>query len=112
MHGSLLLSNDRQGAAALQQRAEELEGLGLPAEWLSPKEIMSKESLIHVDSKGGGLRLPTDFHIDAAAACKWLVSRCEDLGRQKSRFSMKFGVECLGVSMDCQGRVRAQSVSC
>lgn len=111
MHGSLLLSNHSQGAAELQRRAEVLNGLGISSEWLSPKACMSIESLVHVDSEGAGLRVTSDFQIDAASACKWLVERCEELGGQKSRFSIKFGVQVNDISMDCRGRVAAIETS-
>lgn len=110
--GSLLLTNSKEGAAQLQRRAEQLEALGVQsAEWLSPKSCMGTESLVHVNSEGGGLRVASDFHIDAASACHWLVQRCQELGRQQSRFSIKFGVQVDGISMDCQGRVAAIETS-
>lgn len=112
MTGSLLLANSRQGTVQLQQRAEELEAAGIQsAEWLSPKACMGIESLLHIGSEGGGLRVASDFHIDAVAACQWLVQRCEELGRRKARFSIDFGVQVDGISMDCQGRVAAIETS-
>lgn len=113
MHGSLLLSNDHVGVSALSERAEALQQLGFAADLLSAEECMAAERLVHIGSAGAGLRVTSDFHIDAATACMWLLARCHELGRHKSRFRIMFGTSINGTCMvglqDKKGRLDTQT---
>jgi FAD dependent oxidoreductase len=109
--GSLLLSDDREGAAALERRAVQLARVGLRTEWLTPKQCMALEPLLHVPAEGAGLRVTSDFQIDAQGACQWLLAQCSELGRQRDRFHIEFDCKAQKLLMGCCGAMTAIKTS-
>lgn len=99
--GSLVISRVAETACMLEQRAEDLCAEGIDAKILSPAQCAELEPLLHVPEAGAGLRVATDFQLDARSASEYLLQRCNDLGRPGGRFRMHFGCKVHHISMDC-----------
>jgi glycine/D-amino acid oxidase-like deaminating enzyme len=99
--GSLIISPNRAGATALEQRTKDLESAGIHAELLSPRECMHAEPLLHLPADGAGLRVASDFQIDAVAASNHLLKCCKQLSGPQNRFNIEFGCMAEKIGMDC-----------
>lgn len=99
--GSLIVSRDPGAAAMLAQRAAELCTEGITADVLTPEQCSEFEPLLHIPQGGVGLRVATDFQIDARSASAYLLRCCEDLGRAGGRFRILFDCQVHRIAMDC-----------
>eukprot|EP00892_Ulva_mutabilis_P007186 jgi/Ulvmu1/483/UM001_0491.1 len=99
--GSLIVSRDPGAAAMLRQRAAELSAEGITADVLTPGQCAEFEPLLHLPDGGVGLRVATDFQIDARSASTYLLRCCEDLGRAGGRFRIVFDCHVRRIAMDC-----------
>lgn len=85
----------------LEQRAAELSAEGIDAAMLTPAQCADLEPLLHVPDTGAGLRVATDFQLDARSASEYLLQRCHDLGAAGGRFHMHFSCRVHHIAMDC-----------
>eukprot|EP00892_Ulva_mutabilis_P007197 jgi/Ulvmu1/484/UM001_0492.1 len=102
--GSLIISSDEETACMLEQRAADLSAHGIDAALVTAAQCAELEPLLHMPASGAGLRVSTDFQLDAVSASAYLLRFCERLGkdvRKRGRFRMHFGCTVHHITVDC-----------